>query len=127
MPKIIRVTGRRQAKITDEHSQQPCYLKDNGYITPINKNSIMKIYHTKISNSYIGQQLRARRLLLGWSASILGKNTGLSQQQISRYERGTQNFTIRRLCIFANVLQCDLNYFLHENNTEYRTQSENLF
>ncbi len=87
----------------------------------------MKTYHTEISNTHIGKRLRKRRVLLGWSASVLGKNTGLSQQQISRYERGTQNFTIRRLCIFANVLQCDLNYFLHENNTEYRTQSDSLF
>ncbi|HGM9946757.1 TPA: helix-turn-helix domain-containing protein [Providencia rettgeri] len=43
------------------------------------------------------------------------KKSGLSQQQISRYERGTQNFTIHRLCIFANVLQCDLDYFLEQN------------
>lgn len=82
----------------------------------------MKIYHTEISNSYIGQQLRKRRLHFGWSASILGKNTGLSQQQISRYERGTQNFTIHRLCIFANILQCDLDYFLQKNVIEYAFQ-----
>lgn len=82
----------------------------------------MKIYHIEISNSHIGQQLRTRRLLLGWSACVLGQKTGLSQQQISRYERGTQNFTIHRLCIFANTLQCDLDYFLQKNVIEYAFQ-----
>ncbi|MCJ2224007.1 helix-turn-helix domain-containing protein [Providencia rettgeri] len=52
---------------------------------------------------------------MGWTAHTLGIKSGLSQQQISRYERGTQNFTIHRLCIFANVLQCDLDYFLEQN------------
>lgn len=33
----------------------------------------MSVYHTEISNSFIGQQVRKRRLLLGWSASTLGK------------------------------------------------------
>ncbi len=77
----------------------------------------MSVYNTEISNSFIGQQVRKRRLLLGWSAHW-GKS-GLSQQQISRYER-TQNFTIYRLCIFANILECDLNYFLgHETDLGY--------
>ncbi|AXH62606.1 helix-turn-helix transcriptional regulator [Providencia huaxiensis] len=75
----------------------------------------MRIYQTEISNTYIGLQLRKRRLQMGWTAHTLGKKSGLSQQQISRYERGTQNFTIHRLCIFANVLQCDLDYFLEQN------------
>ncbi|MEY0112791.1 helix-turn-helix domain-containing protein [Providencia rettgeri] len=80
----------------------------------------MSVYNTEISNSFIGQQVRKRRLLLGWPASTLGKKSGLSQQQISRYERGTQNFTIYRLCIFANILECDLNYFLgHETDLGY--------
>ncbi|MEX5924307.1 helix-turn-helix domain-containing protein [Providencia hangzhouensis] len=49
----------------------------------------------------------------------------MSQQQISRYERGTQNFTIYRLCIFANILECDLNYFLgHETDLATRLQVE---
>lgn len=76
----------------------------------------MRIYQTEISNAYIGLQVRKRRLQMGWTAHTLGKKSGLSQQQISRYERGTQNFTIHRLCIFANVLQCDLDYFLELNS-----------
>ncbi|WP_265694309.1 helix-turn-helix domain-containing protein [Providencia rustigianii] len=77
----------------------------------------MTYYNNHITNTDIGDKVRKRRLLLGWNTSILGKKTGLSQQQISRYERGTQNFTIHRLCIFANVLQCDLNYFLEHKNS----------
>ncbi|MBG5929012.1 helix-turn-helix domain-containing protein [Providencia rettgeri] len=76
----------------------------------------MRIYQAEISNAYIGLQVRKRRLQMGWTAHTLGKKSGLSQQQISRYERGTQNFTIHRLCIFANVLQCDLDYFLEQNS-----------
>lgn len=75
----------------------------------------MKKYHTDISNSYIGRKMRQRRLQMGLTGNSLGQKSGLSQQQISRYERGVQNFTIRRLCIFANILQCDLNYFLEQN------------
>lgn len=78
----------------------------------------MTKYYTDISNSYIGQKMRKRRLQMGLTGDNLGKQSGLSQQQISRYERGVQNFTIRRLCIFANILQCDLNYFLEQNHAE---------
>ncbi|HDN2513269.1 MULTISPECIES: helix-turn-helix domain-containing protein [Providencia] len=78
----------------------------------------MTKYHTDISNSYIGQKMRRRRLQMGLTGDNLGQKSGLSQQQISRYERGVQNFTIRRLCIFANILQCDLNYFLEQENNE---------
>ncbi|MGO2346290.1 MAG: helix-turn-helix domain-containing protein, partial [Providencia sp.] len=46
----------------------------------------MRIYQTEISNSYIGFQLRKRRLQMGWTAHTLGQKSGLSQQQISRYE-----------------------------------------
>ncbi|WP_375083997.1 helix-turn-helix domain-containing protein [Providencia sp. SKLX074055] len=78
----------------------------------------MTKYHTDISNSYIGHKIRKRRLQMGLTGNSLGEKSGLSQQQISRYERGVQNFTIRRLCIFANILQCDLNYFLEQENNE---------
>ncbi|MBW3119002.1 helix-turn-helix domain-containing protein [Providencia rettgeri] len=72
----------------------------------------MDKYQTNILNSDIGERIRKRRLQMGLTGNSLGKQLGLSQQQISRYERGTQNFTIRQLCLFANILQCDLNYFL---------------
>jgi transcriptional regulator with XRE-family HTH domain len=78
----------------------------------------MTKYYTEISNSCIGQKIRKRRLQMGLTGNSLGKQSGLSQQQISRYERGVQNFTIRRLCSFANILQCDLNYFLEQNYHE---------
>lgn len=84
-------------------------------------------YQTEIKNLDIGQRIRQRRKDLGWSASILGQRSGLSQQQISRYERGTQNFTIRRLCIFANILQCDLNYFIQGNTSKGESLSKIIF
>ncbi|MGJ3355424.1 helix-turn-helix domain-containing protein [Providencia sp. Je.9.19] len=87
----------------------------------------MRIYQTEISNSYIGFQLRKRRLQMGWTAHTLGQKSGLSQQQISRYERGTQNFTIHRLCIFANILQCDLDYFLEKNSHEITLEINQLY
>ncbi|MBO1915940.1 helix-turn-helix transcriptional regulator [Providencia rettgeri] len=75
----------------------------------------MRIYQTEISNAYIGLQVRKRRLQMGWTAHTLGK-VGIKPTANLRYERGTQNFTIHRLCIFANVLQCDLDYFLEQNS-----------
>ncbi|EPL9570691.1 helix-turn-helix domain-containing protein [Providencia rettgeri] len=87
----------------------------------------MTKYHTDISNSYIGQKMRKRRLQMGLTGDNLGKQSGLSQQQISRYERGVQNFTIRRLCIFANILQCDLNYFLEQNYSEIDSTVDKFF
>ena len=87
----------------------------------------MTKYHTDISNSYIGQKMRKRRLQMGLTGDNLGKQSGLSQQQISRYERGVQNFTIRRLCIFANILQCDLNYFLEQSYTEIDVTVDKFF
>ncbi|MDC5878820.1 helix-turn-helix transcriptional regulator [Proteus mirabilis] len=83
----------------------------------------MELYEVEVLNSYIGKKIRKRRLQMGWSAAVLGEKIGLSQQQISRYECGIQNITTIRLYILADILQCDINYFIEDylNNNNFST------
>ncbi|SUC34850.1 transcriptional repressor DicA [Providencia rustigianii] len=71
-------------------------------------NNLVNIF----SNEQIGEQIKYKRRLMGLTGKALGDRMKLSQQQISRYERGTQNFTIRRLCEFSIHLNCQIDYLL---------------
>lgn len=70
------------------------------------------MYNINNINQYIGNKIRARRKNLSWSAEKLGKKMGLSQQQISRYEHGTQNISLKRLYHLSLVMECNLHYFV---------------
>ncbi|WP_323085140.1 helix-turn-helix transcriptional regulator [Providencia alcalifaciens] len=71
-------------------------------------NNLVNIF----SNEQIGEQIKYKRRLMGLTGKELGDRMKLSQQQISRYERGTQNFTIRRLREFSIHLNCQIDYLL---------------
>ncbi|HDF2330409.1 TPA: helix-turn-helix transcriptional regulator [Morganella morganii] len=46
---------------------------------------------------YVGQTMKKFRLDNNMSGEVLGNIIGVSQQQISRYERGESEITVRRL------------------------------
>lgn len=60
---------------------------------------------------YVGGRLRLRRNLLGLSQSQLGKASGLTFQQIQKYERGTNRMGASRLVQFARILDIPVNWF----------------
>lgn len=60
----------------------------------------------------VGQRIKSLRLQNGWSGEalgkILGKITGISQQQISRFERGVNRIDVESLAKFANAFNVDI-------------------
>ncbi|MEM8006631.1 helix-turn-helix transcriptional regulator [Morganella morganii subsp. sibonii] len=56
-------------------------------------------------NKIVGEQIRARRKEQGLSGSELGDKLKLSQQQVSRYERGECNIPLDMLFTISQVLE----------------------
>lgn len=62
----------------------------------------------------VGDRIRLQRKLLNYSAAQLGALVGVSQQQISRYERGQNRMTISCLFNIAEALQISVRYLLED-------------
>lgn len=63
---------------------------------------------------HVGARLRLRRNLLGMSQEQLGKSSGLTFQQIQKYERGTNRMGASRLFQFAKLLDVPVSYFFDD-------------
>ncbi|BBU94414.1 MULTISPECIES: helix-turn-helix domain-containing protein [Providencia] len=59
-------------------------------------------------NRIVGREIRKRRKHLGLSGIELANLVGVSQQQISRYERGECNINIENLHTLANALDTEM-------------------
>jgi transcriptional regulator with XRE-family HTH domain len=60
---------------------------------------------------HVGGRLRMRRNLLGMSQEQLGGASGLTFQQIQKYERGTNRMGASRLFQLARLLDIDVSWF----------------
>jgi transcriptional regulator with XRE-family HTH domain len=63
-------------------------------------------------DSYVGQKVKSRRLMLGMSQQDLAHSVGLTFQQIQKYERGTNRISVSRLTEISAALKTPLDYFL---------------
>ncbi len=63
---------------------------------------------------HVGGRLKLRRNLLGMSQEQLGKATGLTFQQIQKYERGTNRMGASRLFQIGRLLNVPVSYFFEE-------------
>jgi len=63
---------------------------------------------------HVGARLRLRRNLLGISQEQLGKSSGLTFQQIQKYERGMNRMGASRLFQFAKLLDVPVSYFFDD-------------
>lgn len=59
----------------------------------------------------IGKRIQLKRKEKGYSADKLSEMIGISQQQLSRYERGTNKINVAHLVEIANFLQTPISYF----------------
>lgn len=62
-------------------------------------------------NRLVGREIRKRRKHLGLSGFDLANLVGVSQQQISRYERGECNINVENLYSLASALETEMVYF----------------
>ena len=65
---------------------------------------------------YVGQRLRLRRSMLGMSQEQLGNSTGITFQQVQKYERGINRMGASRLYDFSKILSTPISYFFEGYN-----------
>lgn len=63
---------------------------------------------------HVGQRLRVRRSLQGFSQEKLAEAIGLTFQQIQKYERGTNRVSAGRLFELSNILDVPVSYFFEQ-------------
>ena len=56
---------------------------------------------------YVGTRLKIRRLELGLSQNKIGEMTGITFQQVQKYEKGSNRIGSSRLYEFAKILTED--------------------
>ncbi len=62
-------------------------------------------------DTYVGQQLRFQRVLQGLTQEDLAQATGLTFQQIQKYEMGKNRVGASRLFQLSNLLDVEPNFF----------------
>lgn len=80
----------------------------------------------------VGKRLKFRRKTLGLSQADLGKQVGITFQQIQKYKLSTNRMGASRLWEFAQTLQVSIDYFYDgyendNNDTETLTPDTALF
>ena len=65
-------------------------------------------------DTYVGNQLKARRMLLGINQTDLGKAVGITFQQVQKYEKGINRIGASRLYDLAQVLGVPVQFFYEE-------------
>jgi len=63
------------------------------------------------ADTYIGQRIRERRIIMGISQEKLANALGLTFQQIQKYEYGTNRISAGRLHDVTKALGVDITYF----------------
>ena len=75
----------------------------------------------------LGVRVRLRRKELGLSQSDLANATGITFQQVQKYEKGTNRISFSRLVEIAQALGCNVRDLIGdlESNKAARAQSKN--
>jgi transcriptional regulator with XRE-family HTH domain len=62
-------------------------------------------------DAFVGERVRARRKMLGFSQTHVGKHLGVTFQQIQKYEKGTNRIGSGRLFRLADFFDVEVSYF----------------
>ena len=71
----------------------------------------MRLAKVESIDAHVGKRLRQRRIELGMSQQRLSGVTGVSYQQIQKYERGTNRIGASMLWLLSDVLNIQPAYF----------------
>ncbi|VTU07531.1 XRE family transcriptional regulator [Actinobacillus indolicus] len=71
---------------------------------------MVQLISTEI-DKMIGKRIQIKRREYGYSAEVLSELIGISQQQLSRYERGTNKINVAHLVGIANFLKTPISWF----------------
>jgi transcriptional regulator with XRE-family HTH domain len=76
-------------------------------------------------DKYLGDRLRARRIMMKMTQGDLGKSLGVTFQQIQKYEKGTNRMSAALMVPLAKILDIDIGYFYDEiPNTKHSGEIE---
>ncbi|WP_340617309.1 helix-turn-helix domain-containing protein [Xenorhabdus entomophaga] len=66
------------------------------------------------ANLLVGRRIQTKRKELGITATALAKQISISQQQLSRYERGTNRINLAHLVVISTILDTPIEWFFEE-------------
>ena len=66
------------------------------------------------TDKLIGQRIQQKRKEFGYSAEKLSESINLSQQQLSRYERGVSKINVNHLIDIAIFFKTPINWFFQD-------------
>lgn len=77
----------------------------------------------------IGKRIQLKRKEHGLSAEKLSELLEISQQQLSRYERGTNKINVAHLVNLANFLKTPISYFFTDcmDNSDWNTDKYDIY
>ncbi len=75
---------------------------------------------------HVGKKLREIRTKLRMSQETLAKNSGITFQQVQKYERATNRISVSRMFEFACILKAPLSYFFEglDDDSGYQLAEE---
>lgn len=72
----------------------------------------------KAADVYVGQRIRQRRMTINMSQEVLADKTGITFQQIQKYEKASNRVSASRLVEFSKYLGVPVEWFF-EGLPEY--------
>jgi transcriptional regulator with XRE-family HTH domain len=60
---------------------------------------------------HVGRRLREKRILSGFSQDALGREAGVTFQQVQKYERGMNRISAGKLYCFSRILEEPVGFF----------------
>jgi len=69
-------------------------------------------------DAHVGLKIRNRRMELSLSQTSLGKEVGVSFQQMQKYEKGMNRVGASRLAAIAGALEVPVRYFFPDDDLE---------
>lgn len=81
-------------------------------------------------DKFVGKKLRVRRTLLGFTQEKMAELSGLTFQQIQKYEKGLNRIGSSRLYQFSKICNVPIYYFFQgydeQNQTDSLTQNNEI-
>ncbi|MCE9730784.1 helix-turn-helix domain-containing protein [Pectobacterium carotovorum] len=77
-----------------------------------------------MTDKLVGQRIQKRRRELGMTAQQLSEDIDISQQQLSRYERGTNKINVAHLVSIATKLDTPIGWFFMDCFSENEKKIE---
>ena len=72
---------------------------------------------------HVGNRIRLRRTLLGYSQQYMAKKLGLTFQQVQKYEKGCNRVGASRLWDISKVLDVTMDFFFEDMDKDIESQS----